>query len=102
MTSSSGSPSPCSSCSIVMPFTCADAMASRYPAVTRAANAGRWPCSTVGYGDARRMGLFKKKTTDPGEIERLKADIAVMAARLDKSDADKHELGTAVQGIVTR
>ncbi len=48
------------------------------------------------------MGLFKKKATDPGEIERLKADIAVMAARLDKADADKHELGTAVHGIVTR
>jgi hypothetical protein len=48
------------------------------------------------------MGLFKKKATDPGEIERLKADIAVMAARLDKADADKHELGTAVRGIVTR
>ena len=48
------------------------------------------------------MGLFKKKATDPGELDRLKAEISAMAQRLDRSDADKHELGNTVRGIVTR
>ena len=48
------------------------------------------------------MGLFKKTATDPGELERLKAEISAMAQRLDRSDADKHELGNTVRGIVTR
>ena len=48
------------------------------------------------------MGLFKKKAADTGELDRLKADITAMAARLDKADTDKHELGSKVQGIVTR
>ena len=48
------------------------------------------------------MGLFKKRATDPTEIEHLKAEIASMAARLDATDADKQQLGHQVQGIVQR
>jgi chromosome segregation ATPase len=48
------------------------------------------------------MGLFKKKAAGTGELDGLKAEIAAMAARLDKADTDKHELGSKVQGIVSR
>ncbi len=48
------------------------------------------------------MGFFKKQAPDTAEIARLKAEIAAMGARLDASDASKHELGTRVQGLVTR
>ena len=62
------------------------------------------------------MGLFKKRATDPAEIERLKAEIAAMGARLeaadqrlaiadrrlDAADTVKTELGEQVRGIVTR
>ncbi len=48
------------------------------------------------------MGLFKKRATDPDEIERLKAEIASMGARLQASDDAKGELDSAVQGLMTR
>lgn len=48
------------------------------------------------------MGLFKKRSTDPGEMDRIKADIAAMAARIQQSEAEKQELGTRVQHLVTR
>ena len=48
------------------------------------------------------MGLFKKKPQDPSEIERLKGEIASMAARLDAADADKQQLGDQVRGLSTR
>lgn len=48
------------------------------------------------------MGLFKKKPKDPSEIERLKTEIASMAARLDASDSAKQQLGDQVQGLATR
>lgn len=48
------------------------------------------------------MGLFKKRATDPAEIERLRAEIAAMGARLSASDAAKHELDTTVRGLATR
>src|SRR5689334_7563012 len=48
------------------------------------------------------MGLFKKKATDPAELELLKAEISAMARRLDRHDVDKQELGDTVRGIVTR
>lgn len=47
------------------------------------------------------MGLFKKRT-DPAEMEAIKADIAAMAARIEKADAEKAELGSRVQTLVTR
>jgi DNA repair exonuclease SbcCD ATPase subunit len=47
------------------------------------------------------MGLFKKRS-DPAEIERLKADIESMSARLAASDAAKQQLDHQVAGIVTR
>lgn len=48
------------------------------------------------------MGMFKKKPKDPSEIERLKSEIALMAARLDAADTAKRQLGDQVQGLVTR
>jgi hypothetical protein len=47
------------------------------------------------------MGLFKKRA-DPAELEAIKADIAAMAARLDRADADKDELGSRVHSLTTR
>lgn len=47
------------------------------------------------------MGLFKKRA-DPDEIERLKAEIASMSARLQASEESKGALDTTVQGLVTR
>jgi chromosome segregation ATPase len=47
------------------------------------------------------MGLFKKRT-DPAELEAIKADIAAMAARLDRADTDKQELGSRVHSLTTR
>ena len=47
------------------------------------------------------MGLFKKRA-DPAELEAIKADIAAMAARLDRTDADKDELGSRVHGLTAR
>jgi hypothetical protein len=47
------------------------------------------------------MGLFKKRT-DTAQMEAIKADIAAMAARLDKADADKAELGSRVHGLAAR
>lgn len=48
------------------------------------------------------MGLFKKRSTDPSETERLKEQIASMAARLDATDAAKNRLGDQIAGIVNR
>ena len=47
------------------------------------------------------MGLFKKRG-DPAEMEAIKADIAAMAARLDRADSEKEELGTKVQSLTAR
>jgi type I site-specific restriction endonuclease len=47
------------------------------------------------------MGLFKKRS-DPAELEAIRADIAAMAARLDRTDADKDELGSRVHRLTTR
>jgi predicted nucleic acid-binding Zn-ribbon protein len=47
------------------------------------------------------MGLFKKRA-DPAEMEAIKADIAAMAARLDRADSEKHELGSQVQSLTAR
>ncbi len=45
------------------------------------------------------MGLFKKRATDPAEMEQLKSEIAAMSARLDEADAAKHELGERILGL---
>ena len=47
------------------------------------------------------MGLFKKRA-DPAELEAIKADIAAMAARLDRTDADKDALGSRVHNLTAR
>ena len=47
------------------------------------------------------MGIFKKRA-DPAELEAIKADIAAMAARLDRSDADKDELGSRVHSLTSK
>lgn len=56
----------------------------------------------VGYGVTSAMGLFKKRSNDPSETERLKQQIASMAARLDATDADKNQLGEQITGIAKR
>ena len=48
------------------------------------------------------MGLFKKRSTDPEEMERLKAEIASMSERLSESDRAKDELQQQVRGLATR
>lgn len=55
------------------------------------------------------MGLFKKRATDPAEIEHLRSEIAAMGARLDAADqrleatgSHQTELGDRVREIVTR
>jgi chromosome segregation ATPase len=48
------------------------------------------------------MGLFKKRSTDPGELDRLRSEIASMAARLDAADADKAQLHSHLESISTR
>ena len=55
------------------------------------------------------MGLFKKRATDPAEIERLRSEIAAMGARLDAADqrleatgSGQAQLGDQVRAIVTR
>jgi chromosome segregation ATPase len=47
------------------------------------------------------MGIFKKRT-DPAQLDAIKADIAAMAARLDRADADKDELGSRVHSLTSR
>lgn len=48
------------------------------------------------------MGLFKKRATDPDQMQRLHAEIAAMGARLSASDQSKDELRQTVDGLVTR
>ena len=45
------------------------------------------------------MGLFRKRTTDPSDLERLREEIARMAARLDENDAAKSDLGVRVEQV---
>ncbi|HZB40750.1 MAG TPA: hypothetical protein VE487_07285 [Ilumatobacter sp.] len=47
------------------------------------------------------MGLFKKRA-DPAQLEAIKAEIAAMAARLDRADADKADLGSRVHSLTAR
>jgi hypothetical protein len=54
------------------------------------------------YGDVTAMGLFKKRSTDPAELDQLRSEIASMAARLDAADADKTQLQHRVQHLATK
>ncbi len=45
------------------------------------------------------MGLFRKRTSDPTDLERLREEIARMAARLDENDAAKSDLGVRVEEV---
>lgn len=47
------------------------------------------------------MGLFKKRTTDPGELDHLRSEIAAMAARLDAADGEKAQLEQRVRQLST-
>jgi DNA repair exonuclease SbcCD ATPase subunit len=46
--------------------------------------------------------MFKKRSADPDELERLRSEIAAMGARLDATDSAKAELGNRVDDIATR
>jgi len=48
------------------------------------------------------MGLFKKRASDPAEMERLRAELMTMSARLDAADAAKVELGSHVEQLAAR
>lgn len=48
------------------------------------------------------MGLFKKRSTDPQEMEQLRAEIASMSARLTKTDAAETDLRQTVHGLQQR
>lgn len=48
------------------------------------------------------MGLFKKRSTDPAELDQLRSEIASMAARLDAADAQKAQLDHRVQHLATK
>jgi len=48
------------------------------------------------------MGLFKKRSDDTAEMERLRADITSMASRLDTADAQNRQLDDRVQSITDR
>lgn len=45
------------------------------------------------------MGLFTKRSTDPGELDRLRSEIAAMAARLDAADSEKAHLEQRLQHL---
>ncbi len=48
------------------------------------------------------MGLFKKRSTDPAELDQLRSEITAMAARLDAADAEKAQLHSRVQHLATK
>jgi hypothetical protein len=45
------------------------------------------------------MGLFKKRSSEPNELERIKTEIATIAARIERHDVDKIELGSRVDQL---
>jgi predicted nucleic acid-binding Zn-ribbon protein len=48
------------------------------------------------------MGLFKRRSEDPGELERLRSGLAELRERLDESDAAKSELGSKIRSLTDR
>ncbi len=48
------------------------------------------------------MGLFKRRSEDPGELERLRTGLGELRERLDESDAAKAELGSKIRSLTER
>jgi hypothetical protein len=48
------------------------------------------------------MGLFKRRSEDPGELERLRTGLSELRQRLDQVDAEKVELGSKVRSLSDR
>lgn len=48
------------------------------------------------------MGLFRKRSAEADEIDRLRAEIAAVGRRLEASDASKRQLEQQVEGMSTR
>ena len=48
------------------------------------------------------MGLFKRRSEEPGELERLRTGLGELRARLDESDAAKAELGSKIRSLTDR
>lgn len=48
------------------------------------------------------MSWFKKRTTDPAEMDRLRSEIAAMGARLEATVATEHALDDRVRHLTTR
>jgi DNA repair exonuclease SbcCD ATPase subunit len=48
------------------------------------------------------MGLFKKRSADTDELDRLRAEIAAIGLRLEASDASKSQLEQQLEGMGSR
>ena len=48
------------------------------------------------------MGLFKRRSDEPGELERLRTGLGELRERLDESDAAKTELGDKIRTLTDR
>ena len=48
------------------------------------------------------MGLFKRRSEEPGELERLRTGLGELRERLDESDAVKVELGSKIRSLTER
>ena len=48
------------------------------------------------------MGLFKRRSEDPDELERLRTGLGELRERLDESDAAKVELGSKIRSLTDR
>lgn len=48
------------------------------------------------------MGLFKKRSAETEELDRLKAEVAEIGRRLEASDASKQQLSQQVKGMSAR
>jgi predicted nucleic acid-binding Zn-ribbon protein len=48
------------------------------------------------------MGLFKRRSEESDELERLRTGLGELRARLDESDAAKTELGSKIRSLTDR
>ncbi len=48
------------------------------------------------------MGLFRKRAEEPGELERLRAEITAMSSRLEATESAKAELGQQMKSLTQR